>query len=73
MILNDFGCPVGGQFGTLLQHNSTTFSERDSGCDFGAAVVLPWLWGCHGGGQAGGQARVRVLFRTRLLRVMGMI
>ena len=31
---NDFGCPAGGQFGTLLQHNSTTFSERDSGCDF---------------------------------------
>ena len=31
---NDFGCPVGGQFGTLSQHDSTTFSERDSGCDF---------------------------------------
>ena len=29
-------CPLGGQFGTLLQHNSTTFSERDSGCDFRA-------------------------------------
>ena len=67
---NDFGCPVGDQFGTLLQHNSTIFSERDSGCDFRAAVVLT---GCYGGGQAGGQARVRVLFRTRLLRIMGMI
>ena len=44
----DFWCPVGGQFGTLLQHNSTTFSERDSGCDFRADGVLPW---CHGGGQ----------------------
>ena len=59
-------CPWGGQFGTLLQHNSTIFSERDSGCDFRAAVVLRWR-------PDDGQARVRVLFRTRLLRVVEML
>ena len=51
---SDLWCPLGGQFGTLLQHNSTTFSERDSGCDFRAAVVSRWR-------PADGQARVRVL------------
>jgi hypothetical protein len=44
----DFWCPLGGQFGTLLQQKSTTFSERASGCDFRADGVLPWY---HGGGQ----------------------
>ena len=56
----------GGQFGTLLQHKSSTFSDGDSGCDFRAAVVSRWR-------PDDGQARVRVLFRTRLLRVVTMI
>ena len=58
---SDLWCPLGGQFGTLLRHNSTTFSERDSGCDFRTAVVLPGLPWSSRWRPDDGQARVRVL------------
>ena len=63
---NDFWCPCGGSVWLIFTTISIIFSERDSGCEFRAAVVLPRRPG-------GGQARVRVLFRTRLWRVVEMV
>ena len=64
---------VGALWGVSLGHFCNIIRLFFLSVILGAILELPWLWGCHGGGQAGGQARVRVLFRTRLLRVMGMI
>ena len=38
---SDFRCPFGRSVWTTFITISTIFSERDSGCDFRAAVVLP--------------------------------